>query len=311
MMVTISVQTYNRSAVLARTLESLRSLRCTEATEYEILVVDNNSDDDTPEVIGRYAEVLTPRLRSVFEPRQGLSHARNRALAEARGQIVSFIDDDVEVDPGWLVAVCAAFEKYSATVVGGRSFLIYPEGVERPDWLSECHEDMYSRLDYGSEPLVNTDKTLFGLNFSVLRDAALAAGGFACGLGRRGKDLMCGEEKALLDRIRSDGGVAVYEPLAVVGHVVPAERLRRRWVLRRMYYGGVSAERLWLVTGTKSKSIWWLFIHMLRCCGSVGKAMLARGVSTQEFFERQGYAAHNVGRFVERVGHLLGTRRFS
>jgi glycosyltransferase involved in cell wall biosynthesis len=141
--VTITIQTYNRSGMLAQTLESLRLLRCPEAVDYEILVVDNNSNDDTPEVIRRYGEVLAPRLRSVFEPRQGLSHARNRALAEAKGEIVSFIDDDVAVDPNWLGAVCDAFAKHSASVVGGRSYLIYPTPQGRPAWLPAHRETVY------------------------------------------------------------------------------------------------------------------------------------------------------------------------
>ncbi len=306
MMITITIQTYNRSAILRRTLDSLRSLRCPEGAQYEILVVDNNSDDDTSAVIEQYADILAPRLRSVFEPQQGLSHARNRALAEAKGQVVSFLDDDVDVDPGWLEAVHAAFERYSAAVVGGRSFLIYPERVERPAWLSECHEFLYSRLDHGPEPLVDTDKAFFGLNFSVLRDIALRVGGFACDLGRRGNNLMCGEEEDLMNRIRQAGGIAVYEPRAVVGHVVPASRLSKRWVLRRVYYGAASVERSWLAAGTKTDSTYRLFSHAVRCCASVSKARFARGMSPQVFFERQYSAAHSLGRFMVRVRHLLG-----
>ena len=138
--------------------------------------MDNNSSDDTPDVIRRYRDVLGPRLRNVFEPRQGLSHARNRALAEAKGDIVSFIDDDVVVAPDWLAAVCDAFAAYSASVVGGRSYLIYPESSGRPVWLPAHREIMYSRLDYGLDPLVGTDKALFGLNFSV-RQARGGRGG--------------------------------------------------------------------------------------------------------------------------------------
>ena len=88
MFVTITIQTYNRSAVLAETLESLRPLQCPAGVEYEILVVDNNSTDDTPQVLQKYGVLLAPRLRSVFEPQQGLSHARNRAVRSPRGDRV-------------------------------------------------------------------------------------------------------------------------------------------------------------------------------------------------------------------------------
>jgi glycosyltransferase involved in cell wall biosynthesis len=299
--VSVTIQTYNRSAVLAQTLDSLRSLRCPEKADYEILVVDNNSSDDTPNVIRRYMDLLSPRLRSVFEPRQGLSHARNRALAEARGEIVSFIDDDVAVDSDWLIAVCDAFARHSASVVGGRSYLIYPTREGRPPWLAAHRETMYSRLDHGPETLVGTDKELFGLNFSVLKRMAIEVGGFDSAYGRCGANLACGEEGDLLDRVRRAGGVVVYEPRAVVGHRVPAERLAKKWVLTRAYYGGVSSERLSRVRGGRFERTGPLLVHALRCWGSVGRALLSRGMPPQEFFERQYHAYLSLGRFVGAI----------
>jgi len=127
MFVTITIQTYNNAAYLGQTLKSLCELRCPRDVDYEILVVNNNSSDATPEVIREYSALLAPRLRSAFESQQGLSYARNKSLREARGTIVSFLDDDVIVDPGWLEAVSCTFKEYSPAVVGGRSYLIYPK----------------------------------------------------------------------------------------------------------------------------------------------------------------------------------------
>ncbi len=158
MFATVTIQTYNHAKTLAKTLESLRTLRCPKGIDYEILIVNNNSTDETADVIRRYARILAPRLRSVFESKQGLSHARNRALQEARGEIVCFIEDDVKVDPGWLEAVSAAFIKYSAAVVGGRSYLIYPTASGRPAWLPAEMETLLSRLDYGEKVLANLAK---------------------------------------------------------------------------------------------------------------------------------------------------------
>ncbi len=301
MFVSVTIQTYNRSGMLAQTLESLRKLRCPEAVDYEILVVDNNSKDDTPEVIRRYVDMLAPRLRSVFEPRQGLSHARNRALGEAKGDIVSFLDDDVAVDPGWLQAVCDAFAQHSASVVGGRSYLVYPTAEGRPPWLPAHREIMYSRLDYGPETLVGTDKELFGLNLSVLKRVAIEVGGFDASFGRCGNNLACGEEKDLLDRIRRVGGIVVYEPRAVVGHRVPPERLTKKWLLRRAYHGAISVEQASLAGGNRPERMGTLFVHTLRCWGAVAKAVFNRRMSPEDLFERQYYAAANLGRLVAVV----------
>lgn len=311
MFATVTIQTYNHAKSLAKTLESLRTLRCPKDVDYEILVVNNNSADNTPDVIECYAKILAPRLRSVFESRQGLSHARNRALQEARGEIVCFLDDDVKVDPGWLEAVSATFIKYSAAVVGGRSYLIYPTEAGRPVWLPAKMETLLSRLDYGDKVLVNTGKDLFGLNFSVLKEVALEIGGFNTSFGRNGRTLLCGEEKDLLDRIREVGGIVVYEPNAVVGHIVPPERLKKKWFLRRIYGGAVSSERLLIAQGNTPKHLGNILLHAARCCGSVGKSMLGKDTTAQELFYKQYFAANSLGRLVETIRYTLkrNTRR--
>jgi glycosyltransferase involved in cell wall biosynthesis len=299
--VTVAIQTYNRSATLAETLKSLRDLRCPETAEYEILVVDNNSNDGTPQVIQEYGRLLAPRLRSVLEPRQGLSHARNRALQEARGQLVSFLDDDVIVDPDWLSAVTAAFEKHSATVVGGRSYLIYRS--RRPAWLPEHYEFYLSRLDYGDQVIVDTDQDLYGLNFSVRKDVALQVGGFNPSLGRCGLvSFRSGEESDLLRKIRGRGGVVVYEPRAVVGHIVLESRLRMKWFVRRAFSAGVDTETLGLLEGNRprpSRSL----AHLLRCGGSVLKSLVRGEISPPILF---GKALAVVAALGSLYGSFLG-----
>ena len=270
--VTVTIQTYNRAATLAETLESLRHLRCPDATDYEILVVDNNSQDGTAQVIEQYRRLLAPRLRSVVETRQGLSHARNRALQEARGEIVSFLDDDVIVDPSWLAAVTAAFAAHAATVVGGRSYLIYRS--RRPAWLPAHYEFYLSRLDYGDQVLVATDHDLYGLNLSIRRAAALQVGGFHPSLGRCGRvSLRSGEESDLLRQIRGRGGIVVYEPRAIVGHIVLASRLRMKWFVRRAWAAGVDTETLARLQDRRPQPFRSL-VHLLRCCGSVLKSLV-------------------------------------
>jgi len=293
---TVTIQTHNHAETLATTLESLWELRCPQHVDYEILVVDNDSSDHTPEVIRRYAKVLAPRLRSVFEPKQGLSHARNRALCEARGEIVCFLDDDVKVDPGWLEAVSNAFINLSAVVVGGRSYLIYP--TVRPFWLPPERETLLSRLDHGAQTLVNTDKTLFGLNFSVRRKVALNIGGFKEDFGRRGKSLLGGEEEDLLFRIRKVGGVVVYEPKAVVGHMVAPERLSRSWFYRRCYADGVISKRLDVAQG-KGVQMRKSLEYAIRCCGSLCRTFLFKYGSPQDFFDKQIYAIRSLGILIE------------
>ncbi len=307
--ITVAIQTHNRSATLAETLGSLRDLRCPETAEYEILVVDNNSNDNTPQVIQEYRRVLAPRLRSVFEPRQGLSHARNRALQEARGHIVSFLDDDVIVDPDWLSAVAAAFEEHSAAVVGGRSYLIFRS--ERPAWLPEHYEFYLSRLDYGNQVIVGTDRDLYGLNFSVRKDLAVQVGGFDPSLGRCGStSFRSGEESDLLQKIHACGGVVVYEPRAVVGHLVLRERLTRKWFLRRAFAAGFDTQILHRSHGhiPRSSSP---FVHLLRCCGSMVRGILRGEILAPARFGKTLAFTAALGSLYASLLHLGRASRYS
>jgi GT2 family glycosyltransferase len=299
LMISIAICTYNNAGTLAVVLESLRSLACPAALSYEILVIDNNSTDETKEVVFRWQPVWGNRLRYIFEGCQGLSHARNRAWQEAHGDVVSYLDDDVKVDSGWLAAVAAAFEEHSAAVVGGRSRLIYP--AQRPSWLPEKYETLLSRLDYGEQVIVNTDQPLFGLNFSVRKEWLDRIGGFDVALGRYGRSLTSGEEFDLLRRIRAQGGIAVYEPRAVVGHLVPAARVKKRWFLRRLWVAGAESVILAAKHGDALPTLGEASVHAIRCCGSIGKGIALGDWSWRSVVDRGLVAAYALGRLGARL----------
>ncbi len=299
MMVSISICTYNNAGKLEVVLESLRSLICPSALEYEILVIDNKSRDGTKGVVERYQAVWGPRLRYIFEGTPGLSHARNRALREAAGDVVSYIDDDVRVDPGWLSAVAGAFQTYSAAVVGGRSYLIYP--AARPSWLPEAYESLLSRLDYGERAIVGLDRDLFGLNFSVRKELAVRLGGFDASLGRCRHRLGSGEESDLLRRIRAAGGLAVYEPRAVVGHVVSRERVTVRWFVKRLFAAGRDEVVLALKKGEAVGSVRDAAGHAFRCCGSLLKSVVRGDFSAKVLVGKALVAAFALGTLERRL----------
>jgi len=298
MMVSVAICTYNNAGALAVALESLRALRCPAAHAYEILVIDDNSRDGTREVVRREEQFWGEKLRYIFEGRQGLSQARNRAWREARGEVVSYLDDDVQVDPGWLAAVVAAFEEHAAAVVGGKSRLIYPS--HRPAWLPERYEVLLSRLDHGDQVLVNTERELFGLNFSVRKEWLDKTGGFDVALGRCGRSLTSGEEFDLLRRIRALGGIAVYEPRAVVGHLVPAARLKKWWFVRRLFVAGAESVTLAAKHGYALPTRRGAALHACRCCGSIGKGLVRGDWSLQSLVDKGLVAAYALGRLHAR-----------
>jgi len=238
---TIAICTYNNAESLKITLDSLKHIECPDWLTYEILIIDNNCTDHTGQVIEKFSEVFGQKLRCVSECRQGLSHARNCALENAWGEIVSFIDDDVKVDKHWAKYVSLSFRQYQPDVVGGMSYLIYPD-KSKPSWITSELEIFLSRLDYGNKPEVGTEKDLFGLNFSVCRKTALEIGGFCTDLGRVGNILASGEESDFLARVKKNGGIAVYEPRAIVGHIVDPVRLKKSWFIRRVYHSALYSQ---------------------------------------------------------------------
>src|SRR5439155_3374606 len=115
----------NRAVRLKAALDAL--LAQDTSLDYEVIVVDNNSSDDTARVVRDVAFCRNDCVRYVFEGRQGLSHARNRGIDEARADMIAFTDDDVRVATDWVGQIARAFdEREDVDYVGGRVL---------PSWL--------------------------------------------------------------------------------------------------------------------------------------------------------------------------------
>ena len=307
MFVTISIQTYNNAAVLQQALQSLAELRCPEGVDYEILVIDNNSSDGTAAVIEQSRAVLGPRLRSVFEPRQALSYARNRAIAESRGEIVAFIDDDVLVEGDWLAGHVEAYRADEHTVaVGGRVLLRWPEGWFRPEWLSLDLDGYLSGIDLGREwQIMCYPRYPYGCNMSVKREIAERIDGFSTRLGRKKASLLSNEEKHFFYRVDQMGGRVVYTPAALVHHMVPATRLSQKFFLSRGYAQGISN----ILFQIETDYIRHVFLWHLRQIG-VGMKLLGRAVGGAAVCCLSGY--DEATRFSRRVrimyslGYIIG-----
>src|SRR5262249_39826437 len=159
---------------------------------------NNNSSDGTAEVAERFADRFGGRLRHVFEPRQGLSHSRNRAIAEAHHEIVAFLDDDVNVDVHWLRNLAAAYEEGDHAAVGRRARLVFPG--PRPRWLGEEDEGGLTKVELGPLRRQAKPDELFGVNLSFRKSWVVRVGGFRTDLGRVGNCLLSSEESELLER---------------------------------------------------------------------------------------------------------------
>lgn len=243
MLVTVAICTRNRARALERTLRSLAALAIPPSLRWELLVVDNGSGDETGKILASLSNVLP--LRIIVETRIGLSHARNTAIAEAHGDYILWIDDDVLVDPEWLREYDDAFRTWPDAAFFGGPIVPAFEGIP-PRWLELAlpHVDnAYAARDLGDAPVALTRDTLpFGANFAVRADEQRRYP-FDPELGRRGTALSAGEEWAVLEAMLADGASGRWVPGARLQHVISAERQTVRY-LRGYYVGnGMSLAR--------------------------------------------------------------------
>jgi glycosyltransferase involved in cell wall biosynthesis len=237
--ISIIICTFNRAQLLRRTLMSLRKL--IDIEQAEVIVIDNHSLDLTPEIVRLCIRRLGSRvnLRYVFEPRQGLSIARNTGIQQASAPIVAFLDDDALPYISWVSHIMNAFKRYPrAAAIGGA---IIPEfAIDRPDWLVSSLELPYTIVNLGShERLYPRNLYPFGANMAFRREA-LQHIQFPEELGRKGSSLLSGEEAWVFKQLRKKGFELIYIPGMTVRHHIPKERLTRDWIKRRYYYQGVS-----------------------------------------------------------------------
>ncbi len=228
-MISVIVCTYNRSESLRKTLGSLAQLWAPAGTSWELIVVDNNSTDDTAEVVKTFAAASSFSVRYVFEIRQGLSHARNAGISAARGDIVAFTDDDVTVDPRWLCELRKIFDQFGCIGVGGRIVPVWMG--QKPSWLEldgprSLRSGTVMSFDQGEEPCELSTSPV-GANMAFKKVAFEKHGFFRTDLGKRGIDLMIGEETEFCTRLSLAGDKLVYAPSAVVYHPVPKVRLKK------------------------------------------------------------------------------------
>jgi glycosyltransferase involved in cell wall biosynthesis len=231
--VSVVISTWNNSGRLHRTLEALAASEVGAA--WELVLVNNACTDDTDAV----AEAFRDRLPLVYvhEPRPGLSHGRNAALAAARGRLIVFTDDDVRVGRDWIERYWRAYEqKPEGFYFGGPIDSDY-EAAPPPDapWLALAPPSIRG-LDWGpAERMLGKGEFFVAANWACPASALAAVGGFdpKLGLNPASGQVGVGEESDLMDRLREAGWKAWYLPGNRIGHFVPAGKCTQAHVLER------------------------------------------------------------------------------
>jgi glycosyltransferase involved in cell wall biosynthesis len=231
MKISVIICTYKNPDLLRECLQSV-AIQSLPVSEYEILVVDNKSNDETPEVVQSFAKQYK-NIRYIFESNQGLSHARNRGIREAAADIIAFTDDDAIIDKHWLESLISVFEQsLDIWAVGGKTLPLWR--TERPDWLDDTLLLSLSIREYGDNirELVWPER-MIGVNCSFRKDIFKIIGYFDTSLGRKGNILFDQEDIEIQKRILAANKKIFYTPHAIVQHIITSQRTNPDYFMKR------------------------------------------------------------------------------
>lgn len=221
--ISVLMTTHNRCNLLTAALQSLLTQEAGGA-RYEVIIVDNNSTDQTRQVIESLIQRGHSNLRYIFEPRQGISHGRNAGIAHARAPIIAFTDDDVRVASDWVVNIKRTFDKHSEVdFVGGKILPQWPH--EPPSWLTHDHWWPLALLDQGDTPFyVNAARPMVlpTANAAFRRNVFSRVGLFS-------EDFSGREDHELMLRLWRQGRQGLYQPAIIVTADVQPSRMTKSY----------------------------------------------------------------------------------
>ncbi|MEL7835182.1 glycosyltransferase [Fodinibius sp. Rm-B-1B1-1] len=257
--VTFIICSYNRAHYLDDTLHSL--LKNQSSPDFELLVIDNNSNDETPEVVKKYQKSINKDgqpIRYIKETTQGLSHARNRGIKEADAPHIVFLDDDIRASESLIPAWISFFENHPDAIAAGGKIHVQFD-APRPKWMSHFLLPLLGHHDLGSSPKkYPKNKYPFGGNMGFKKSIFEDIEPFNPNLGRKGESLNAGEEKELFRRIREKHNDIYYIPDAFLYHRVGANRLTKKYIQQQALGLGQSMRLRLRETSTLQHCLNWL-----------------------------------------------------
>jgi len=232
--ISVVLSTYNRCSLLQPALESVLA-QDSGQVRYEVVVVDNNSQDETRAVVESLIERGHSNLRYLLESRQGVSYARNTGIENTRAPIIAFFDDDERVAPDWIASIKRAFDEHpEVDFIGGKVLPLWE--TEPPQWLTSEHWSPVALTDYGDAPFYSNSENpvcLISANLAMRHNVFDKVGLFDTTLQRVKDNIGSMEDHELLMRLWRIGGQGMYVPDMVVEAEVPTKRMskayHRKW----------------------------------------------------------------------------------
>jgi glycosyltransferase involved in cell wall biosynthesis len=222
--------TYNRADLLPRALDSALSASIPRDHDVQIVVVDNNSSDQTKAVVERYASPPGARFKYLFEPKQGRHHALNCGIAQSSADVIAFFDDDERLVPTWFETIAENFARPEIDFIGGP---VLPDwSAAPPPWLpKDGYGGVIGIIDHGNRRRhycsPEFPEMLTGGNTAIRHSVLTACGPYS-------PDYMYTEDRYMWGRLRAVGATGDYIPELIVYHHIPLKRLQksyfRQWV---------------------------------------------------------------------------------
>ncbi len=285
----IVICTYNRQYYLAECLRSLLVCEVPENILVRILIVDNNSNDGTKEIIDKFEQTETVKVLYLFENKQGKSHALNKALDNLEGDFVAFTDDDITVDRRWVMNMISAFNRYpERSCFGGRVVGVYPK--ELPRWLRldgkmKFVRTMLADVDGGESDRDYGTGSAPGGNMFFRRQALVQNGYFRSDLGPVRDHLGFSEDVEFGQRFVKRGERFQYIADAVVYHPIHPERLEKKY-LCRWQYSCAKSEVIREIGYKNCRMVGKLPVYLIRKLIYHALSRIFMPIPTERFFHR-------------------------
>ncbi len=243
----VIIPTLNRDRLLKQTLESIENQTMSQK-DFEIIVVDNGSTDNTHRVCEEYNK-KNGNLIYIYDDRPGLHIGRNRGFKESKTSILVYADDDIVANPLWLDAISRGFEDAETVLIGGSNLPLYESSpprwmnsLWRYDFENRCrHIDTHSIIDIRGEARPIDPGKIFGCNFAVRKRIIDEANGFHPDGVPDSFLKYRGDGECYITRyIIKHGLKAMFYPNASVSHVITKGRMEIDYIKKVAFRNGIS-----------------------------------------------------------------------
>lgn len=234
--ITVCICTYKRPNLLKRLLNELDYQRTEGLFDYSIVVVDNDMLNSAQEVVNSFQQATKINVKYCIEPEQNIALARNKAIENAKGEFVAFIDDDEFPIPAWLLELYNAYKKYGSDGVLGPVKPYFDQSP--PAWLLKGK--FCERNEHPTGTILDVGDTRTGNALLDIRLFEKKEDRFGVEFGRTG-----GEDVEFFKKMISQGRVFVWCNEAIAYETVPPERWAKSFYIEKyLRFGGLSGEKV-------------------------------------------------------------------